>query len=194
MKNNINKVFVSVVVFFIVVLVLTGTSAYFLIESVKNHEITAMLLLGILFIIAFYSSASLIIRIFQLRFQIKLASELEERRNTTVKELAEHFNKSTKQIDTNIMKLIKGEYIAGFYYDHRMIEKIEDRNRRLSEKERVISEQEAKEVEAKQKVLQQELREKEKLTSGRCAYCGANVVFRGKDTVCPYCGNLIVAK
>lgn len=164
-----------------------------LIQGLSYNEIALIVIGGIFALVGVYGFMCAICRLIEVAFLNKLATIIEDKRKTNIKELSEIVGKSEQKVDKAMMKLFKGDFVSGFYYDHNEIEKVADRNARLSEKERLVDATKAKEIEKMQEQLAANISQ-EKLHSVRCQSCGANVIFKGRDTICPYCGNLIVSK
>lgn len=184
MRNLLILIFIS--------LLALGFGTFLLVKGIGLREFLMVLFGGILVIFGLYGFIVCTRRYLRARFLRKLATIIEERRRIDVNELAVIFKTNSVRIDAGIMLLIKGDFISGFYYDHHSIENIADRNARLAQGEKRLDDEKLKTINEQQKQLQNE--QPDKLSSVRCESCGANVIFKGGDTVCPYCGNLLVSK
>lgn len=192
MKKSIQIYIRNLLIILFISLIFLGLGIFLLIKGFSLSEFLMILGGGVLVVIGGYGSIVCLRRCVTAFFLSKVAKVIEEKRRIDVNELAVMFKTNSVRIDKHIMLLIKGDFISGFYYDHHSIENIVDRNERLAQGERKVDDEKLQAINEQQKQLKAE--DPDKLSSSRCESCGANVVFKGEDTVCPYCGNLLVSK
>lgn len=190
MKNLKNHtIYISLILLFSIV-VFAG-AVYLLIHGIQFSEAPYLFVGILLIVVSFYGIITCGQHLYMTNVMKKIAIKIENSRKATVDSLAEEFKKTPSYIDKCIMALVKGEYIQGFYYDHKVIEKIEDRTARL-QKEEQIKEKAKQEASGKQGDVK--IFDPDEVHSVRCKNCGATVSFKGQSGTCPYCSNAVVAK
>ena len=195
--NKIKNYFYTVTIIFIISLIATciGISLFF--KGFEFAEAPLIIIGPLLIIFGFYGVVVCGQRIYIAYTARKIAELIENNRRATVAGLAKEFNKTTTQIDKILMFLIKGEFVEGFYYNHLEIEKIQDREAREKQKspDKAVAEASIKikaEDENQQIIVKKHLDNEPH--NERCQNCGANVSFKGRDGICPYCGNLVIPR
>ncbi len=103
----------------------------------------------------------------------------------TYKDIAEKLKITEKKVQQSLAFLFNNNYIEGF----------------KAETDRVVNIQEEQNA-IKQAFMEQRLetakvansRTRKGVNGARCENCGANVVFKDTQAICPYCGNLLKAE
>ncbi len=190
--KKLNKHITLISLILIICLAATGVGIFLIVRGVDFSEVYFIISGAVLVIFGFYGDITCIQRLdYNVKCK-KIASYVENNRRSTVNDIAKQLKFKNSDVDKKIMYLIKSEFINGFYYNHVEIEKLEDREKRQREESKAtITITKDKEVftEAKKEEIENNRTHNEK-----CENCGATVSFVGRDSVCPYCGNLVIPR
>lgn len=172
--------FILAVISFAIVLI-SGVSV---LNAMKSDEIRIVKIIAssAIMFFGFYGLTTFVKRLSFVYLAEKIGNGVIYDRLRDSKSISQKFNVPQKKAELAFKFLIDNNYIEGY--------KIEG-SRIVCLAEEKESQQHFVDATAKREA---ETKRSKKKSSARCENCGANIVFEGEQTVCPYCGNLISSK